>query len=200
MTADAAAPSGPESEPTSGSLAHRRTERLALDIPVAEDVDELFALNSDPRVWTHFPSLRTTDPEQSRQTLEAWQANWEADGLGWWIVRDLSTGEFLGYAGCFSMYGVFWNLGYRLRPEAQGQGLAIEAAREAVAAAHEVDPERPVVAYLVEHNESSARVAQRLGFTLQGRAPDAGNPDPDVMRLVYADRALSEEQLAATLT
>jgi hypothetical protein len=31
------------------------------------------------------------------------------------------------------------------------------------------------------------------------RAPDAGNPGPDVIRLVYADRELTAAQLATTL-
>lgn len=195
MTADAAA----LFEPGSAPLAHRRTERLALDIPVPADLEELHALNSDPRVWTHFPSLRPTRLAQSQEILDVWRECWAADGLGSWIVRDRATGEFLGFAGCRVVRGVFWNLGYRFRPEAQGRGFATEAARAALDAAHEVHPELPVVAYLVEHNAASARVAERLGFTLQHRAPDAGNPDPDVMRLVYADRDLTEAELAAAL-
>jgi RimJ/RimL family protein N-acetyltransferase len=56
-----------------------------------------------------------------------------------------------------------------------------------------------VIAYLVEHNRGSARVAEKLGLELVHRAPDVGNPDPAVMRLVYADRPLTSEQLAAAL-
>ncbi|MGN7247635.1 hypothetical protein ACTHQ1_07875 [Janibacter anophelis] len=50
-----------------------------------------------------------------------------------------------------------------------------------------------------EHNHASRRVADKLGLTLQQRGPDAGNPDPAAVRLVYADRSLTPEQRAATL-
>ena len=63
----------------------------------------------------------------------------------------------------------------------------------------EVMPEVPVIAFLVEHNRPSAAVAEKAGLSLVHRAPDAGNPDPAVMRLVYADRPLSAVQLATAL-
>ena len=92
-----------------------------------------------------------------------------------------------------------WNLGYRLSGDHHGRGYGTELARAARAAAAEVAPERPVIAYLVEHNRASAAVAEKAGLTLVHRAPDAGNPDPSVMRLVYADRALTPAQLATAL-
>lgn len=39
----------------------------------------------------------------------------------------------------------------------------------------------------------------RLGLELVHRAPDAGNPDPTAVRLVFADRDLTAAQLEATL-
>ena len=70
--------------------------------------------------------------------------------------------------------------------------LAIDRARE-------VDPELPVVAYLLEHNHASRRVVDKLGLTLQHRGPDAGNPDPAAVRLVYADRELTADERAAIM-
>ncbi len=57
-------------------------------------------------------------------------------------------------------------------------------------------PEIPVVAYLLEHNTASARVAEKIGLTLAHRGIDTGNPDPDAIRLVYADRKLSCDELS----
>ena len=93
----------------------------------------------------------------------------------------------------------FWNLGYRFAPEAQGRGFATELASAAVEAARERRPELPVVAYLLENNPASAAVARKVGLALRHRGPDAGNPDPSAVRLVFADRALSEAELAATM-
>ena len=126
------------------------------------------------------------------------------------MVRRVPGGEILGYCGC-SLRGVagpgasrrtsgaFWNLGYRFRPEAQGRGLASAVSRDAIGASEDVDPELPVVAYLLEANTASAVVARKLGLELVHRVPDAGNPDPSAIRLVFADRELTAAQLEATL-
>ncbi|MEL7978179.1 GNAT family N-acetyltransferase [Isoptericola sp. F-RaC21] len=179
--------------------AEDRTDRLDLYRPVPADVDELFAIGSDPRVWTHYPSLRQTDPAQSAADVARRTACWEADGLGPWTVRRRGEPGIVGYGGCSVLHGAFWNLGYRFAVAAQGQGYATEMSRAAIRRAGEVRPDLPVIAYLLEHNLASAAVARKLGLTLQHRGPDAGNPDPGAVRLVFADRPLDDAQLAAVM-
>ncbi len=175
------------------------TERLLLSRPAPGDLEGMYAIHSDPRVWTHFPSLRHTDPAQTAAQLEGYNAKWEQDGLGPWIVRLLGEPDIIGMGGCSIKAGVFWNLGYRFSADVHGRGYATELAREAVRQANALRPGLPVVAYLLEHNVASARVAEKLGFKLILKAPDAGNPNPEAVRLVYADRPLTPEQLAATV-
>jgi len=89
-----------------------------------------------------------------------------------------------------------WNLSYRFHRHAWGQGHAQELIAAARAAAEHRRPELPVTAYLLEHNAGSRRAAERAGLHLVWRGPDAGNPDPDAVRLVYADRDLTQRTLA----
>jgi RimJ/RimL family protein N-acetyltransferase len=182
------------------------TDRLSLRRPQPADVDAVFAVNADPRVWTHFPSLRPTDPAQIRMMIERWSRSWKTHRLGSWVVRLRETGEVIGNGGC-TMIGSdpddpaarLWNLGYRLSADHHGHGYATELARAALAEAARGDRAVPVIAFLVEHNRASAAVAEKVGLALVHRVPDAGNPDPAVMRLIYADRALSPAQLATAL-
>ncbi|GAA1236299.1 hypothetical protein GCM10009633_06580 [Janibacter melonis] len=176
-----------------------RTTRLDLARPTLDDVDALHAIYADPRVWTHFPSLRFTQREQTERMVARWVAAWRAHGLGQRLLRAPGESELLGHAGCEVRDDTFVNLGYRLAPLAHGRGLATEAALAAVAEAHERRSDLPVVAYLVAHNHASARVTTKVGLTLRHAAPDFGNPDPGVMRHVYADRELTDAELAATL-
>lgn len=176
-----------------------RTARLSLDRPQHSDLAELFAIYSDPRVWTHYPSHRHTEPSTTEVMLQRWIDGWENDGFGMWIVRTLDDSAMLGHCGCTVREGAFWNLGYRFAPAAQGHGYATETAPFAVESATQHRPELPVVAFLLEHNVASATVASKVGLTLRHRAPDSGNPDPDAIRLVYADRELTPNELAATL-
>ena len=70
--------------------------------------------------------------------------------------------------------------------------------RAAFEAAAAFDPEAPIVAYLLEHNEASRRTAERAGMTQVWRGPD--REVPGGIRLVYADRTLSAAALAAFTT
>lgn len=173
-----------------------RTQRLVLSRPEPTDVEGMFALCSDPRLWTHFPSLRHTSPAQTAAMLEAFMDKWVEDEIGPWVIRLRGEDRIIGQGGCSLKNAAFWNLGYRFAHHVQGQGLATELSLEAVRQAQAHNPELPVVAYLLEHNTASARVAQKVGLTLMHRGPDAGNPDPHAIRLVYADRPINEEQLA----
>ncbi len=175
------------------------TDRLRLTRAVPSDLDAVFAIQSDPRVWTHYPSLQHTDPAQTVEMMERWERSWRDAGLGSWVARLRDTGEVVGNGGCTLLGGEVWNIGYRIAPDHHGRGLATELARAGVERARAIAPERPVIAYLVEHNRASAHVAEKLGLELVHRAPDAGNPDPAVVRLVFADRPLTPEQLVATL-
>ncbi len=113
----------------------------------------------------------------------------ERDGLAYWSVRDEAGGPVVGRGGCNGPDdGPWWNLYYRLDQRVVGRGYATEMGAVALQAAHDVDPARPVMAYLLEHNAGSRRTAEKLGLRLVWRGPDDGNPDPGAVRLVYLDR------------
>ena len=163
----------------------------------------------DPAVWEHFPSLRHADRATSRAALARGVQAWQRDGLGWWVARstepvDAGTqhargpGVLVGNGGCSLRGGLVWNLGYRLVRSAWGHGYAQEIITAARAAAAAARPELAITAYLLEHNEGSRRSIERAGaFTLAWRGPDAGNPDPGAVRLLYTDRPLEPATLAA---
>ena len=183
---------------------HVVTPRLQLDAVVQSDLDDHFLLHSDPGSWAHLPSGRHIDPAKTADAIRQTVGHWERDGLGYWTARlredlpeaGLTAGTMVGTGGCAVRVGTtWWNLYYRLTPRAWGLGLAAEMVTASLDAAHSVDPDRPVIAYLVEHNVQSRGRAERSGLTLMWRGPDAGNPDPDAVRLVYADRPLSADVL-----
>lgn len=179
-------------------LRHLRTQRLRLDIPRIDDLPQLHEIYADPRVWAHSPGDLQSE-EATLVMLAGWLEGWESVGLGPWIVRRLDDDTLVGNAGCWLRPGGWWNLGYAIAPGLEQQGLATEAAHRALAAAVEVESDSPVLARLLEHNRASQRVAEKLGMTLVHRGPDEGNPDPEAIGLVYADRELTPQQLADRL-
>ncbi|TQS43152.1 GNAT family N-acetyltransferase [Cryptosporangium phraense] len=171
------------------------TARLALTVPGESDVPDLYELYADPQVWAADPLARHGSVEQTLGMVVRWRSGWAHDGLGMWVART-PGGELVGIGGCFVRYDVAWNLGYRLRPAFWGRGLAQEIVREAVAAAAELRPDLPMTAYLLEGNLRSQRATERAGLRPVWRGPDAGNPDPRAIRLLYADRDLTASEIA----
>ncbi len=167
--------------------------------PSQADVDDVYALLSDPRMWGHYPSLVHTERAQSEALVAASDDSWDAYGLGTWIARD-EDGTLHGIGGCAVRHGTFWNVSYRLAPASQGRGLATELARAGIAAARRVDPALPIVSTMLAHNVGSSAVARRAGLVEVHRGPDEGNPTPGVTRLVFADRELSAATLGAAMT
>lgn len=180
--------------------AHARTARLLLDLPTAADGPELFRLHADPAVWTHFPSGVHTDPASGPAMVAASRRQFAEDGLGYWSVREAASGNagpVVGRGGCaVPADAPWWNLYYRLSPAVQGRGYAREVGAAALEAAHAVEPGRPVMAFLLEHNLASRRTAEAIGLHLVWRGPDLGNPDPEAIRLVFLDREPSDELVA----
>lgn len=179
------------------------TDRLLLTAPTDQDLGELHALHSDPAVWTHLPSGRYTELAQTQGLVARYRAGWRRYGLDTWVVRLRAAPDprpLIGMGGCSLRDELAWNLYYRLTPTAWGHGYAQELVAAARAAAAQVRPDLPVVAYLLEHNTGSKRAAERAGLELVWRGPDAGNPDPGAVRLIYADRPVGEETLARFTT
>jgi RimJ/RimL family protein N-acetyltransferase len=172
------------------------TTRLVLSTPMDTDMDELFDLHSDPRVWKHLPSGRHTDPVQTKELLDRYLKGWAENRLDVWVARDRETKTLVGMGGPSLRGGRVWNLYYRLAPAAWGLGYAQEIVAAARTATAELGSELPHVAVLLEHNEGSRRTAERAGFDQVWRGQDQGSPDTSAMRLIYADRPLSSDDLA----
>lgn len=173
------------------------SERLLLTRPTTADTAELFALNSDPRVWQHFPQGKHDELAQSAAVIDTANAGWEANGLDYWCVRIAADGPdspVVAIGGCSLRQNLAWNLYYRLSPEIQGHGYAQELIAASLAAAAEVHADLPTVAYLLEHNTASRRAAERAGFSLAWSGPDA-DISPEVTRLVFSNRQLSASAL-----
>jgi RimJ/RimL family protein N-acetyltransferase len=99
-----------------------RTDRLDLAAVTDGDLPDLHALSADPRVWQHFPSGRHADLDTTARQVAVFLASWQRGGLGYWTAHLRSTGEFVGVGGCMVKRDVAWNIYYRFRPEAQGNG------------------------------------------------------------------------------
>jgi RimJ/RimL family protein N-acetyltransferase len=147
------------------------TPRLRLEPMNEAHLDGLSRLNSDPEVMRYITGRPETF-EETRQVIERVKARWRDIGYSWWSFIELSTGELVG-AGCIQHLGQDranpLEIGWRLRTERRGQGLASEAARAMAAFAFDTLQGDLLCAICDPDNRNSARVMERLGMHYKGR-------------------------------
>ena len=142
------------------------TARLELTRPTEQDRAFHSAVHSDPRLYSHAPHVLGT-PESNAAFFDAILDHWATHGFGYWVARDRESGMPWGWVGV-QRRDDHLNLYYRFVTEAQGRGLAREAARAAVAMATEWQPDHVVRALVKDHNVASVRTAQAAGLVRTG--------------------------------
>ncbi|HEY6145098.1 MAG TPA: GNAT family N-acetyltransferase [Solirubrobacterales bacterium] len=103
------------------------TERLLLRAAESGDAEELVRLHDDPLV-AHYLGVRDREWYEWRLGVSA--EEWAQRGHGLVTILDRADGAFLGRTG-FKYWPQFdeTELGWVLRPEARGRGVATEATR-----------------------------------------------------------------------
>ena len=155
------------------------TQRLTLRQFTADDVDNLFDLNSDPEVMRYLTGGRPTPREEIRDKIIPFHlAVYERfDRLGTWAAESAATGEFLGWFHFRPGHGTDITnieLGYRLRRSAWNKGYATEGSRALISMGFtDLGVER-VFAHTMTVNTASRRVMEKCGLTLVRTTPYEG--------------------------
>jgi RimJ/RimL family protein N-acetyltransferase len=165
------------------------TERLTMRRPRREDFEEALAMWADPTVVRYISGKPATREEMWARLLR-YVGHWELLGYGFWVVRDKSTGRFVGEVGLAHFQrdiqpplGDAKEAGWVLSPWAHGKGFATEAVRAALRWAEDAfGPER-VVCLIHPDNEASLRVAHTCGFREFARGTYKGEPTRLLERL-----------------
>jgi RimJ/RimL family protein N-acetyltransferase len=145
-----------------------RTARLALTSVGGADLPDLCAIKSDPRVFAvMLGGVRS--PVQSAEELAEDVVSWGANGFGMWAIRELGASDRTTFVGITGLElrpdGRGVALRFALWPEAQGRGLAREAAGAALRFGHAQARLRRIVAVAREDNFASRMVLGGIGMT-----------------------------------
>lgn len=147
------------------SVPHLQTERLLLREFRREDLDAFINHLADPVSAAH---LIPTDRQTAWRIFYSCAGLWLIDGAGWWAVEERRTGQLVGNIGAFFREGSpVMELGWNTYRAFWGQGFANEAAAAVLHYALEIRGEPKVRALISAANESSLRVARRLGLTYE---------------------------------
>ncbi|HEX8815581.1 MAG TPA: GNAT family N-acetyltransferase [Terriglobales bacterium] len=143
------------------------TDRLILREFVPEDADALALVISDPETMRYYPA--PFDAAAVKEWIERNRQRYRHDGVGLWAMVLKSNEEVVGDCGIARQTvgeESFYEIGYHLRRDLWGQGLATEAAvacREWAFANLKTDR---VISLIRPENLPSRRVAERNGMTI----------------------------------
>jgi RimJ/RimL family protein N-acetyltransferase len=145
-----------------------RTERLILRPWRDEDLGPFAALNADPAVMEHFPSLLTRS--QSDAAAARIREEMAERGFGLWAVEVPSVATFIGFTGLSvprfeAHFTPCVEIGWRIAREHWGRGYAPEAARAALAFGFERLALAEIVSFTAAGNARSRRVMEKIGMT-----------------------------------
>lgn len=153
------------------------TPRLLLRGHRPDDLDDLLVFHSDPAITRYIP-WPVRDREQTRAALAGKLGRTTARPGEWLMlaVEERATGTVVGEA--LLKHADEPEVGYVLRTDRQGQGLATEAVTALLAAATSSWQVSRVVAVVVDGNDASTRLLERLGFTAAGQGPLTADGEP----------------------
>jgi RimJ/RimL family protein N-acetyltransferase len=143
------------------------TERLILRRWRDSDRDAFALMNADPRVMEFMPARLTR--EQSDDTVDRIETHFRQHGFGPFALELKADRSFCGYVGLWipafeAHFTPCVEIGWRLRADLWGQGLATEGARRVLQLARDQFGLRELVSFTVPVNLRSRRVMEKLGM------------------------------------
>ena len=143
------------------------TERLLLREFVPSDADALALVLCDPETMKYYPA--SIDRDGIQQWIERNLRRYAEGGVGLWAMVLKTAGEIIGDCGIIRQHvegEYLYEIGFHLRRDHWGQGLATEAAiacREWGFANLKVDR---LISLIRPENVPSRRVAERNRMTI----------------------------------
>ncbi len=147
------------------------TSRLLLKPFTPNDLDNLFALNSDAETMKYIaPPL---GKQQVIEVLHWFTREWERLGYGWFAIFNKENQDFMGQCGLQCLEGKpdakDTELAFVIAKQYWGHGYATEAAQAVLEFGMNTAGLRRFVAVTMEDNIPSQRVLDKLHFQVEGK-------------------------------
>ncbi len=144
-------------------------DRLLLRAPNLDDVEAITLACQDPLIqrWTTIPSPYT-ELDAIFYVNQVCADGWATGTAAHWLVTDRIDGSLIGSCGLHHIADGMAEVGYWTAAHARGRGVITDAARLACAWGFAGLGLARIEWQAHLGNDASRRVAERLGFTIEG--------------------------------
>jgi ribosomal-protein-alanine N-acetyltransferase len=144
--------------------------RLRLRRPAPSDAEAIFEYGSDPEVARYADWPVRTSIDGLAESLQGRAKRWESGADFYWVITRTGEGRAIGGISCCINQDSA-EVGFLLHRRHWGVGFATEAARAVVAWVLSLPSMRRVWATCDAENLASARVLEKIGFSLEAALP-----------------------------
>ena len=139
-----------------------------------DDLDDFYALHSDPVVNRYWSFPAWTDPSQARDYFASAIGGRDANRMLCWAITETGSDRLTGATTLFAINRAQGRaeVGYALRASHWGRGLAQETLRLVLGHAFDTLMLRRIEADIDPRNAASCRLVERMGFVREGLLRD----------------------------
>ncbi|MFT4523256.1 MAG: ribosomal-protein-alanine N-acetyltransferase [Bacteroidia bacterium] len=146
------------------------TKRFILRELVLEDANDMFELDSNSEVIKYLGNHPVKDVASSKEMIAFVQKQYRDNGIGRWAIIEKTTGNFVGWTGLKYETNLgekknYFDLGYRLKPEYWGKGIATETAMTSLKYGFEVMKLDEIFGAAHIENIASNKVLEKVGLS-----------------------------------
>jgi ribosomal-protein-alanine N-acetyltransferase len=153
------------------------TSRLVLRPWAIEDGKALWQILGEEGVLRYFPDVSAPSLDRVERFVGRQIQHWQDHGYGWWAVELRAKPGLIGWNGLqYLPETKEIELGYLLRSDCWGRGLAAEGGREGLRYGFEILGLERIIAVVHPDNRASQRVTEKLGMTFVEEAVYFGMP------------------------
>lgn len=148
------------------------TERLIIRPITLDDVEEFYAMDSQPEVHLYLNRSPLKSNEEAKDYIKGLLQQYETHGIGRVAVIEKATNQLIGWTGFKFIEAPmndrinFLDFGYRYRKESWGKGYATEAALACIAFYYKNLTHIPLHASTHVDNQASRKVLEKVGFKI----------------------------------
>lgn len=141
-----------------------QTIRFNLREKLHIDAKDMYLLNADPEVIKYTGDPPFKDEAEALAFIKSYD-HFDKNGFGRWVIVDKKTNEYYGWCGLKKHEDGMIDLGYRIKKEHWGKGIASETAAACLEYGFKVLDIKEIVGRSDSANAASIRILEKIGMT-----------------------------------